>query len=41
MQPVLKNIRKLAAGGQHCLALDESGTLYGWGSNSHMQLSHE
>ena len=40
IQPYLKNIKKISAGGYHCLALDESGTLFGWGSNSNLQLSH-
>ena len=37
----MKNIVKIAAGGNHNLALDHGGNLFGWGSNSSMQLSHE
>ena len=32
---------KIASGQNHNLAVDEGGNLYGWGSNSVMQLSHE
>ena len=37
----LKNITKIAAGGNHNLALDHGGNLFGWGANTNMQLSHE
>ncbi len=37
----MKNIVKIAAGANHNLALDHGGNLFGWGSNSNMQLSHE
>lgn len=37
----MKNIVRIAAGANHNLALDHGGSLYGWGSNSNMQLSHE
>lgn len=39
--PNLPKIKKIAAGGNHSLALSENGELYGWGSNSKVQLSHE
>lgn len=29
------------AGKDHNLAIDKLGNIYGWGSNSNMQLSHE
>lgn len=37
----LKNITKIASGGNHNLALDHGGNLFGWGANTNMQLSHE
>lgn len=37
----LPKINKIAAGGFHSLALSENGELYGWGSNSKVQLSNE
>jgi alpha-tubulin suppressor-like RCC1 family protein len=37
----LKNIVKIASGSNHNIALDHGGNLFGWGSNSNMQLSHE
>lgn len=36
----LPKIIKIACGGDHCLAISEEGIAYGWGSNSHLQLSH-
>lgn len=41
IQKNIKNIIKIATGGNHSLALDHGGNLFGWGSNSNMQLSHE
>ena len=32
---------QISTGADHCLALDKTGNLYGWGSNSNMQISHE
>lgn len=32
---------QIASGADHNLALDNSGSLYGWGSNSNLQISHE
>ncbi len=37
----LKNVVKIASGANHNIALDHGGNLFGWGSNSNMQLSHE
>ena len=36
----LSNVRKIACGGNHTLALTLDGVVYGWGSNSNLQLSH-
>jgi len=32
-------IKKVACGSNHSLAITEDGALYGWGSNSKLQLS--
>ena len=32
---------QISAGAYHNLALDKAGSLYGWGSNSNLQISHE
>ena len=37
----LPKIQKIQAGSYHSLALTEQGEVYGWGSNSKVQLSHE
>ncbi|ADM71870.1 hypothetical protein GMA19_04100 [Paenibacillus polymyxa E681] len=36
----LKNVVKIAAGGDHFLALDQSGQVWGWGDNSRGQLAN-
>lgn len=33
------NIKKICCGANHSLAITEEGSLFGWGSNSNMQLS--
>eukprot|EP01017_Pseudomicrothorax_dubius_P015985 TRINITY_DN1820_c0_g1_i3.p1 TRINITY_DN1820_c0_g1~~TRINITY_DN1820_c0_g1_i3.p1 ORF type:complete len:343 (+),score=83.47 TRINITY_DN1820_c0_g1_i3:437-1465(+) len=38
--PNLTGIAKVSAGNNHTLALTGDGQLYGWGSNSKLQLSH-
>lgn len=38
--PELKNIRSIAAGDNHVLALDANGKLYVWGSDEQGQLGH-
>lgn len=38
--PELKNIKSIAAGDNHVLALDASGKLYVWGSDEQGQLGH-
>lgn len=38
--PELKNIRSIAAGDNHVLALDTNGKLYVWGSDEQGQLGH-
>lgn len=40
-QKGLPKIIEISSGADHCLALDAFGGIYGWGSNSNMQLSHE
>ena len=35
-----KNIIEISFGCNHCLALSEDGTLYGWGSNSYGQIGY-
>ncbi len=37
----LTNIEQIAAGNSHCLALDSSGRLWGWGSNTYYQLGDD
>ncbi len=37
----LPKVTSIACGGDHVLAIDESGAVFGWGSNSSMQLSQE
>jgi alpha-tubulin suppressor-like RCC1 family protein len=37
----ISSIKKVACGGNHTLALHNDGMVYGWGSNSAVQLSHE
>jgi len=37
----LPQITKITTGSNHTLALSETGTVYGWGSNSNLQLSHQ
>jgi alpha-tubulin suppressor-like RCC1 family protein len=37
----LSKIKRIACGGNHTLALSNDGMLFGWGSNSALQLSHE
>lgn len=37
----LRNIRKLAVGSNHCLALDSTGCVWVWGANSAGQLSNQ
>jgi len=39
--PNLPSIQKIACGSNHVLALSKENTLFGWGSNSSLQLSHE
>lgn len=34
-------VKKVICGANHSLAVTEEGSLYGWGSNSNMQLSQE
>lgn len=34
-------VKKITAGSNHSLALTENGYVYGWGSNSNMQLSNQ
>ena len=34
-------IKKVVAGANHTLVLTEDGSVYGWGSNSNLQLSHQ
>jgi len=36
----LANIRKIAAGGNHCLALDADGNVWAWGDNTYGQLGN-
>ncbi|HEY8987174.1 MAG TPA: sialidase [Streptomyces sp.] len=38
--PRLTNIKDIAAGGRHALALDTSGQVYSWGDNSYGQLGN-
>ncbi|MGW0580305.1 RCC1 domain-containing protein, partial [Streptomyces sp. NPDC002920] len=38
--PRLTNIKDLAAGGKHALALDTSGQVYSWGDNAYGQLGN-
>ncbi|MEU6934647.1 sialidase [Streptomyces sp. NPDC046374] len=38
--PRLTNIKDIAAGGKHALALDTSGQVYSWGDNSYGQLGN-
>ncbi|MFJ9828588.1 RCC1-like domain-containing protein [Streptomyces sp. NPDC101160] len=38
--PRLNNIKDIAAGGKHALALDTSGQVYSWGDNSYGQLGN-
>jgi alpha-tubulin suppressor-like RCC1 family protein len=38
---MLSDIKKVACGGNHTLALHKEGFVFGWGSNSSLQLSHE
>jgi len=35
------NITKVVCGSNHTLALTKDGVVYGWGSNSNLQLSHQ
>lgn len=37
----LANIQKVVCGGNHTLVLTKEGAVYGWGSNSSLQLSHQ
>ena len=37
----IPRVKKLKCGGNHTLVLTEEQSVYGWGSNSNMQLSHE
>jgi len=37
----LNNIRKIACGYQHSLAVDADGQVFGWGNNSLLQLSNK
>lgn len=37
----LPKISKISAGANHTLALTEEGNVFGWGSNSNLQLSHQ
>ena len=37
----LNNVKKVVAGGNHCMAITNDGAAFGWGSNSALQLSHE
>jgi len=37
----LNNVTKVACGVNHTLALTKDGVVYGWGSNSNLQLSHQ
>ena len=39
--PNLPKISKIRTGGYHTLVVAESGEVFGWGSNSKCQLSHE
>ncbi len=38
--PRLTNVKDIAAGGMHALALDTSGQVYSWGENAHGQLGN-
>lgn len=43
--PALKNgspqkVTKIVSGFRHCMAITDTGKLYGWGYNNQMQLSH-
>lgn len=38
--PGLRKIVKVVCGGNHTIAIDETGHAFGWGNNSHLQLSH-
>ncbi|WP_338681583.1 sialidase [Streptomyces acidiscabies] len=38
--PRLTNVKDIAAGGKHALALDTSGQVYSWGDNSYGQLGN-
>lgn len=37
----LKRVTRLVCGGHHTIVIDENKCVFGWGSNSHLQLSHE
>jgi len=37
----LPPVKKVVAGSNHTLVLTEGGTVFGWGSNSNLQLSHQ
>jgi len=41
IQKGLPLISEIRAGLDHNLAVDRMGNLYGWGSNSNLQISHE
>jgi alpha-tubulin suppressor-like RCC1 family protein len=38
--PGIPPISKIVCGTNHTLAIDTNGQLFGWGSNSNMQISH-
>lgn len=38
--PIKEKIVKVVSGNRHCLAISETGHLFGWGFNSMQQLSH-
>lgn len=39
IEGIATKVTKIACGANHSLAITEEGKLYGWGSNSRMQLS--
>lgn len=41
IENIASKVTKIACGANHSLAITEEGKLYGWGSNSKMQLSQE